>query len=59
MGVRFVPLDDALKDTAYHLDPRFARNWGSPFLYQVQSALKGDDPNAKWPPYPELASLCR
>jgi peptidoglycan-N-acetylglucosamine deacetylase len=59
MGVRFVPLDDALQDTAYHLDPRFARNWGSPFLYQVQSALNGDDPNAKWPPYPELASLCR
>ena len=59
MGVRFVSLDDALQDSAYHLDPRFARNWGSPFLYQVQSALHGDDPNAKWPPYPEFASLCR
>ena len=59
MGVRFVSLDDALQDSAYHLDPRFARNWGSPFLYQVESALQGDNPNAKWPPYPEFTSLCR
>ncbi|MFI5315408.1 MAG: polysaccharide deacetylase family protein [Myxococcota bacterium] len=59
MGVRFVSLDDALQDSVYHLDPRFARNWGSPFLYQVESALRGDDPDSKWPPYPELATLCR
>jgi peptidoglycan/xylan/chitin deacetylase (PgdA/CDA1 family) len=59
MGVRFVSLDDALQDSVYHLDPRFARNWGSPFLYQVESALRGDDPDAKWPPYPEFAALCR
>ena len=59
MGVRFVALDDALQDSVYHLDPRFARAWGSPFLYQVETALHGDDPNAKWPPYPELAELCR
>jgi peptidoglycan/xylan/chitin deacetylase (PgdA/CDA1 family) len=59
MGVRFVSLDDALQDSVYHLDPRFSRSWGSPFLYQVQSALRGDDPNAKWPPYPELTQLCR
>ena len=59
MGVRFISLDEALQDSAYHLDPRFARNWGSPFLYQVESALEGDPPNAKWPPYPEFTSLCR
>jgi peptidoglycan-N-acetylglucosamine deacetylase len=59
LGVRFVSLDDALQDTVYHLDPRFARNWGSPFLYQVRTALRGEDPNAKWPPYPELASYCQ
>ncbi|HTO06763.1 MAG TPA: polysaccharide deacetylase family protein [Myxococcota bacterium] len=59
MGVRFVSLDDAMQDTVYHLDPRFARNWGSPFLYQVRTALRGEDPNAKWPPYPELASYCQ
>lgn len=59
MGVRFVSLDDALQDSVYHLDPRFARNWGSPFLYQVQGALRGEEPAAAWPPYPELATLCR
>jgi peptidoglycan-N-acetylglucosamine deacetylase len=59
MGVHFVSLDDALQDSAYHLDPRFARNWGSPFLYQVRTALRGDDHHSKWPPYPELASLCQ
>jgi peptidoglycan/xylan/chitin deacetylase (PgdA/CDA1 family) len=59
MGVHFVSLDDALQDSVYHLDPRFARNWGSPFLYQVQTALRGDDDGGTWPPYPELASLCR
>jgi peptidoglycan/xylan/chitin deacetylase (PgdA/CDA1 family) len=59
MGVRFVSLDEALQDSVYHLDPRFARNWGSPFLYQVRTALRGEDPNAKWPPYPELAGFCQ
>jgi len=59
MGVRFVSLEDALQDSVYHLDPRFARNWGSPFLYQVRTALRGEDPNAKWPPYPELAAYCQ
>jgi peptidoglycan-N-acetylglucosamine deacetylase len=59
MGVRFVSLDDAMQDSVYHLDPRFARNWGSPFLYQVRTALRGDNPNPKWPPYPELASYCQ
>ena len=59
MGVRFVSLDEALKDSVYHLDPRFARSWGSPFLYQVRTALRGDDPNSKWPPYPELSALCQ
>jgi peptidoglycan/xylan/chitin deacetylase (PgdA/CDA1 family) len=59
MGVRFVSLDDALQDSVYHLDPRFARTWGSPFLYQVETALRGDDTNATWPPYPDLAALCR
>ena len=59
MGVRFVSLDDALQDSVYHLDPRFARSWGSSFLYQVETAMRGDDPNATWPPYPELAALCR
>ena len=58
MGVRFVSLDEAMQDNVYHIDPRFARNWGSPFLYQVRTALRGEDPNAKWPPYPELASYC-
>ena len=58
MGVRFVSLDDALQDSVYHLDPRFARNWGSPFLYQVETALHGDDDGGTWPPYPEFATLC-
>jgi peptidoglycan-N-acetylglucosamine deacetylase len=60
MGVRFIKLDDALHDSVYQLDPRFARRWGSPFLVQVESALQGDEPKvAAWPPYPELAQLCR
>jgi peptidoglycan/xylan/chitin deacetylase (PgdA/CDA1 family) len=59
MGVRFVSLDEALQDSVYHLDPRFARGWGSPFLYQVQTALRGDDPKGTWPPYPEFAALCQ
>jgi peptidoglycan/xylan/chitin deacetylase (PgdA/CDA1 family) len=59
MGVHFVSLDDALQDSVYHLDPRFTRNWGSPFLYQVQAALRGDEQAGAWPPYPELAALCR
>ena len=59
MGVRFISLDEALHDSVYQLDPRFARSWGSPFLYQVESALQGEDPKGTWPPYPELASLCR
>jgi peptidoglycan-N-acetylglucosamine deacetylase len=58
MGVRFVSLDDALQDSAYHLDPRFERSWGSPFLNQVQAALSGHEPDSKWPPYPEFALLC-
>ncbi len=58
MGVRFVSLDDALKDSVYHLDPRFAKNWGSPFLYQVQTALRGDGGPSQWPPYPEFAAYC-
>jgi hypothetical protein len=53
------PIATRLARNFDHIDPRFARNWGSPFLYQVKSALQGDDPNPKWPPYPEFASLCR
>ena len=59
MGVRFIPLDDALHDSVYQLDPRFAKRWGSPFLVQVEAALQGDQPKGTWPPYPELAALCR
>jgi peptidoglycan/xylan/chitin deacetylase (PgdA/CDA1 family) len=59
MGVHFVSLDDALQDTVYHLDPRFAKGWGSPFLYQVETALRGDAGSGTWPPYPEFANLCR
>jgi peptidoglycan/xylan/chitin deacetylase (PgdA/CDA1 family) len=59
MGVRFISLDDALRDSIYQLDPRFARKWGSPFLYQVDEALRGDEPKSAWPPYPEFVALCR
>ena len=59
MGVRFIPLEDALHDSVYQLDPRFARRWGSPFLVQVEAALQGDPPKGTWPPYPEFAALCR
>lgn len=58
MGVRFIALEDALADSAYHLDPRFARSYGSPFLYQVEAALRGEPPEP-WPPHPEIDALCR
>jgi peptidoglycan/xylan/chitin deacetylase (PgdA/CDA1 family) len=38
LGVRFISLDDALEDSAYQLDPRFARSWGTSFLWQVETA---------------------
>jgi peptidoglycan/xylan/chitin deacetylase (PgdA/CDA1 family) len=59
IGVRFIALDDALHDSAYHVDPRFARSYGSPFLYQVEAALHGEPPPEQWPPHPEIDALCR
>ena len=59
LGVRFISLDDALADSAYHVDPRIARGYGSPFLYQVEAA-RGVTPKATpWPPHGELAAICR
>ncbi len=59
LGVRFVSLDDALEDSAYHVDPRIARSYGSPFLYQLEAAQGRKTPETPWPPHAELAVLCR
>jgi peptidoglycan/xylan/chitin deacetylase (PgdA/CDA1 family) len=58
LGVRFISLDAALEDSAYQLDPRFARGWGSSFLWQVETARGLPVPAAPWPPHAELAALC-
>lgn len=59
-GVRFVSLADALEDSAYHLDPRVARSWGSPFLYQLELALRWQPPpDASQPDRGEVDGLCR
>lgn len=58
LGVRFVSLDAALEDSAYQLDPRFARTWGSSYLSQVEIARGVEPPPAPWPPHAEVAALC-
>lgn len=58
LGVRFVPLDDALADPVYHVDPRIARSWGSPFLVQVELARHGDMPPGQAREYAEVAAAC-
>ena len=37
LGVRFISLDDALEDSVYRIDPRFARELGRTFLEQVRA----------------------
>jgi peptidoglycan/xylan/chitin deacetylase (PgdA/CDA1 family) len=59
LGVRFIPLDDALADPVYQLDPSVARSWGSPFLAQVEASRGVPARAAPWPPHGELAALCR
>ena len=58
-GVRFVSLDAALEDSAYHLDPGIARSWGSPFLYQLQLAWHRPLPDDASDPRGEVDALCR
>jgi len=58
LGVRFISLDAALEDSAYQLDPRFARGWGSSFLSQVETARGIPVPAAPWPPHAEVAAIC-
>jgi peptidoglycan/xylan/chitin deacetylase (PgdA/CDA1 family) len=58
LGVRFVSLDDALADPVYHVDPRVARSWGSPFLVQVELARHGDLPLVESPEHAELLAVC-
>jgi peptidoglycan/xylan/chitin deacetylase (PgdA/CDA1 family) len=58
LGVRFVSLDTALEDSAYHLDPRVARSWGSSYLPQVELSRGVELPAAPWPPHAEVAALC-
>jgi peptidoglycan/xylan/chitin deacetylase (PgdA/CDA1 family) len=58
LGVRFVSLDEAIEDSAYRLDPRFARDWGSSYLSQVELSRGVELPAAPWPPHAELAALC-
>lgn len=59
LGVRFISLDDALEDSAYQLDPRFARSWGTSFLWQVETARGITPPAAPWPPHAEVAAVCQ
>ncbi|MGH9888120.1 MAG: polysaccharide deacetylase family protein, partial [bacterium] len=59
LGVRFISLDEALQDSAYHFDPRFARSWGSSFFTQVETARGIPMPPAQWPPHAEVAAACQ
>jgi peptidoglycan/xylan/chitin deacetylase (PgdA/CDA1 family) len=59
LGVRFISLEDALEDSAYQFDPRFARSWGSSFLPQVETARGIQMPDAPWPPHAEVAAACQ
>ena len=48
LGVRFISLDDALEDPAYHLDPRFARELGQPVpATRCESALQRRRPDVE------------
>jgi len=58
LGVRFISLDTALEDSAYQLDPRVARGFGSPFLYQLEARRGIAPPPTPWPPHGEVAALC-
>jgi peptidoglycan/xylan/chitin deacetylase (PgdA/CDA1 family) len=58
LGVRFIALDAALEDPVYHVDPRVARSWGSPFLVQVELARRGDAPLAEPREHAALARVC-
>jgi peptidoglycan/xylan/chitin deacetylase (PgdA/CDA1 family) len=58
LGVRFVSLATALEDSAYHLDPRVTRSWGSSYLSQLELSRGVELPAAPWPPHAEVAALC-
>lgn len=42
MGVQFITLTEAMKDTAYSVDPGVATKWGSTFLLQMMDFKKID-----------------
>lgn len=58
-GVRFITLDEALKDEAYAFDPALPKTWGDTFLEQVVQARKVTPPPYLLQPLDLLEALCR
>jgi peptidoglycan/xylan/chitin deacetylase (PgdA/CDA1 family) len=59
LGVRFVPLEQALADPVYAVEPRSPRTWEGPLLAQVREARGAEDPPEPNLPEALLGALCR
>jgi hypothetical protein len=59
LGVRFVPLEQALSDPVYALEPRAPRAWEGTFLSQVREARGVVDPPEPNLPEALLGAICR
>ena len=59
LGVRFVPLEQAMADPIYAGEPRAPRAWEGTFLSQVREARGVDDPPEPNLPEALLGALCR
>jgi peptidoglycan/xylan/chitin deacetylase (PgdA/CDA1 family) len=59
LGVRFVPLEQAMADPLYAVEPRTPRAWEGTFLEQVREARGVADPPEPNLPEALLGALCR
>jgi peptidoglycan/xylan/chitin deacetylase (PgdA/CDA1 family) len=59
LGVRFVPLEQALADPVYAVEPTSPRTWEGPLLSQVREARGAQDPPEPNLPESLLGALCR
>jgi hypothetical protein len=59
LGVRFVPLDQALADPVYAVEPTTPRTSEGTFLSQVRAARGAEDPPEPNLPESLLGALCR
>ena len=61
LGVKFISLNDALKESIYHEDPAIWEKAGSSFLLQVQKSRKLVDASLAIPPIKraEIEDFCR